>query len=85
MNVQADASFRLDAETVRQLKVRNADGDTLVPLGAIAEVRDSTGPIQITRYNMFPSAVINGSSSRVPAVAKCRRPWNNRRRTCPAT
>ncbi|HEV8605464.1 MAG TPA: efflux RND transporter permease subunit [Tepidisphaeraceae bacterium] len=66
VNVQADAPFRLDAETVRQLKVRNADGD-VVPLGAVAEVRDSAGPVQITRYNMFPSAPINGAS--LPGVS----------------
>src|SRR5262249_16913347 len=39
VNVQADAPFRMDAETVKQLKVRNAAGD-MAPLGAIAEVRD---------------------------------------------
>src|SRR5207245_11709277 len=66
VNVQADAPFRLDAETVRQLKVRNADGD-VVPLGAVAEVRDSAGPVQITRYNMFPCAPINGAS--LPGVS----------------
>ncbi len=32
----------------------------MVPLGAVAEVRDSAGPVQITRYNMFPTASING-------------------------
>jgi multidrug efflux pump subunit AcrB len=61
VNVQADAPFRMDAEIVRQLKVRNADGD-VVPLGSVAEVRDSAGPVQITRYNMFPAAAINGAS-----------------------
>src|SRR5439155_23698830 len=61
VNVQADAPFRVDADIVRQLKVRNADGD-VVPLGAVAEVRDSVGPVQITRYNMFPAAPINGAS-----------------------
>jgi multidrug efflux pump len=60
VNVQADAPFRVDAETVRQLKVRNADGD-MVPLGALAEVRDSAGPVTITRYNMFPAATLTGS------------------------
>jgi multidrug efflux pump len=60
VNVQADAPFRVDAETVRQLKVRNADGD-MVPLGAVATVRDSIGPVTITRYNMFPAATITGS------------------------
>src|SRR5262249_53890229 len=58
-NVQADAPFRVDVETIKQLKVRNALGE-MVPLGAVAEVRDSAGPVQITRYNMFPTASING-------------------------
>jgi multidrug efflux pump len=61
VNVQADAHFRTDAEAVRQLKVRNADGDML-PLAAVAEVRDSAGPVQITRHNMFPAAPISGAS-----------------------
>jgi multidrug efflux pump len=60
VNVQADAPFRVDAETVKQLKVRNADGD-MVPLGAVVEIRDSAGPVTITRYNMFPAATITGS------------------------
>lgn len=59
VNVQADAPFRADAETIRQFKVRNVVGE-MVPLGAVAEVRDSAGPVQITRYNMFPAASING-------------------------
>jgi multidrug efflux pump len=60
VNVQADAPFRTDAETVRQLKVRNADGD-MVPLGAVATVRDAAGPVTVTRYNMFPAATVTGS------------------------
>jgi multidrug efflux pump len=32
----------------------------MVPLGAVADVRESFGPVQITRYNMFPTASING-------------------------
>jgi multidrug efflux pump len=60
VNVQADAPFRVDADFVRQLKVRNANGDVL-PLGAVAEVLDSAGPVQITRYNTFPAAALNGA------------------------
>jgi multidrug efflux pump len=60
VNVQADAPFRTDADSVRQLKVRNADGD-MVPLGAVAEVRDSAGPVTVTRYNMFPAATVTGA------------------------
>src|ERR1700726_4066452 len=61
VNIQADAAFRVDADIVRQLKIRNADGD-MVPLGAVADVRDSAGPVQITRYNMFPAAAVTGAS-----------------------
>jgi multidrug efflux pump len=66
VNIQAEAPFRTDAEAVRQFKVRNADGD-MVPLGAVADVRESAGPVQITRYNMFPAAAINGAS--LPGVS----------------
>jgi multidrug efflux pump len=66
VNIQADAPFRRDAETVKQLKVRNADGD-MVPLGSVAEVHDSAGPVQVTRYNMFPAAAISGAS--LPGVS----------------
>src|SRR5262249_28128161 len=61
VNVQADAPFRVDAETVKQLKVRTAAGG-MVRRGAGAAVRDAAGPVQIPRYNMFPAAPINGAS-----------------------
>src|SRR5262249_54075830 len=66
VNVQADAPFRVDAEIVRQLKVRNADDD-MAPLGSVIDVRDSAGPVTITRYNMFPAATITGAS--LPGVS----------------
>jgi len=59
--VRADARFRLDPGDVKQLKVRNSAG-AMVPLGTIAEVRDSSGPVMITRYNMYTAAAINGGS-----------------------
>jgi multidrug efflux pump len=34
-----------------------------VPLGSLAEVRDDTGPLVLTRYNMYPAAGINGTSA----------------------
>ncbi|HEY4233318.1 MAG TPA: efflux RND transporter permease subunit, partial [Lacipirellulaceae bacterium] len=61
VNLQADAPFRADAESVKQLKCRNADGE-MVPLGSVADIRDSSGPLVITRYNMFPAATINGAA-----------------------
>jgi multidrug efflux pump len=61
VNLQADAQFRANAETVKQMKVRNADGD-MVPLGAVVNIRDAVGPLTVTRYNMFPAATITGAS-----------------------
>jgi multidrug efflux pump len=61
VNVQADGPFRANAEALKQMKVRNADGD-MVPLGSVMEVRDAAGPVTITRYNMFPAATITGAS-----------------------
>src|SRR5262249_53648637 len=54
------------AEALKQMKVRNADGD-MVPLGSVIDVRDAAGPVTITRYNMFPAATITGAS--LPGVS----------------
>jgi multidrug efflux pump len=61
VNLQADAPFRADADTVKQLKCRNSEGE-MVPLGSVANIQDSSGPLVITRYNMFPAATINGAA-----------------------
>ena len=60
VNVQAAPTFRNDPEMIRRLKVKNAAGQ-LVPIGAVAEVREITGPLVQTRYNMHPAAAINGN------------------------
>jgi multidrug efflux pump len=60
VNLQADAGFRIKAEDVKRLKVRNAAGE-MVPLGTVAEVRDIGGPVMVTRYNTYTAASINGN------------------------
>ncbi len=57
---QADAPFRASAENITQLKVRNGHGD-MVPLGSVLRVKQSYGPDQVTHYNGYPAADINGS------------------------
>ena len=59
VNVQADADFRRRTEDLKQYKVRNAAGG-MVPLGTIASVIEKNGPVLVQRYNMYPSAPING-------------------------
>jgi multidrug efflux pump subunit AcrB len=60
VNVQADAAFRVNPDTVRNLRVRNDKGE-MVPLGAVADIRDSAGPITVQRYNLYSSAAVNGA------------------------
>ena len=61
VNVQADASFRIEAEALKEMKVRNVYGD-MVPLGSVVNVRKSTGPLVVTRYNMFAAATLPGGA-----------------------
>ena len=57
--VQADSTFRDQPEDVAHLKVRNRNGG-MVPLGSLASIKVVTGPLVLTRYNMYPAASING-------------------------
>jgi multidrug efflux pump len=59
VNAQADMPFRLEAEDVGQLKVRNASGD-MVPLGAFVSLEQAAGPDRVMHFNGYPSAEING-------------------------
>lgn len=59
VNAQADHRFRLEADQITQLKVRNQQGD-LVPLGAFVTVSSSAGPDRVQRYNGYVTAEING-------------------------
>jgi multidrug efflux pump subunit AcrB len=60
VNLQADALYRVNADAVKKFKVRNADGN-MVPLGALATVRDEVGPVFVLRYNMNPATAVNGA------------------------
>ncbi len=58
--VQAEDRFRDRQEDVAKLEVRTADG-RMVPLGADARVQTITGPLMVTRYNMYPAAAVMGN------------------------
>lgn len=56
---QADAPFRMQAEDIGLLKVRNADGH-MIPLSAFVTLTRGSGPDRVIHYNGFPSADISG-------------------------
>ncbi len=56
---QADSQFRATADDIGRLKTRNLNGE-MVPLGAVVNVTETTGPESAMRYNGFRSADLNG-------------------------
>ena len=63
VNVQADTAYRDRVEDLKRLKVRNDKGE-MVPLGAIADFRDTNGPVMLIRYNLYASAPVQGMPNR---------------------
>ena len=62
VTAQADAPYRRTPEDILALKTRNAGGQ-MVPLATLLNVRETTGPDKIVRYNMFPSAELTGNTA----------------------
>jgi multidrug efflux pump len=60
VNVQAEQRYRTALEDVQRLKVRNRHGG-MTPLGSLLKARPVSGPLVITRYNMYPAAPVNGN------------------------
>jgi len=61
VRVQADSAFRADPEQIGRLRVRNAHGE-MVPLASLVDINTIVGPQIIPRYNMSPSAALNGNT-----------------------
>jgi hydrophobe/amphiphile efflux-1 (HAE1) family protein len=62
VRVQADARYRVQADDILALQVRSATGQ-MVPVGTFVTVEPQFGPPTVRRYNMYPSASINGAAA----------------------
>jgi hydrophobe/amphiphile efflux-1 (HAE1) family protein len=62
VNVQADARFRARVRDLRQLQVRNNQGQ-MVLLGTLMTTRPASGPVMVLRYNMYSAAAISGNAA----------------------
>lgn len=58
--VQADAQYRLNEASLRNMFVRNNDGN-LLPLSEYVELKKVNGPEYLTHFNLFPAIRINGT------------------------
>jgi hydrophobe/amphiphile efflux-1 (HAE1) family protein len=50
VTAQAGGEFRMDAENVNKIRVRNSDGG-MVPLGSLVRFKEQAGPDRVPRYN----------------------------------
>lgn len=62
VNVQADASFRMQAADLSRLQIRNDRGG-MTPLSAVATLREVGGPLMLVRYNLYSSAIVSADAA----------------------
>jgi len=62
VNIQADEKFRSQVPDIRQLQVRNNQGQ-MIKLGTLMEVRSTSGPAMVMRYNMYSATTITGDTT----------------------
>jgi HAE1 family hydrophobic/amphiphilic exporter-1 len=62
VRVQAQADYRRQLGDIADLYVKNRLGQ-MVPLGVLIQVRHMLGSELVTRYNLYPSAIVNGVSN----------------------
>ncbi|MBR1123549.1 multidrug efflux RND transporter permease subunit [Bradyrhizobium lablabi] len=61
VTAQADLPFRKEASDLARLRTRNANGD-MVMLGSVVDFRDVSGPDRVARYNLYPTAELQGEA-----------------------
>lgn len=59
--LQADSEFREKPADIDKIYVRNNKG-TMVPLSTVVSIKNIVGPYSLTRFNMYPSILINGQA-----------------------
>jgi HAE1 family hydrophobic/amphiphilic exporter-1 len=59
---QADWPFRNDEARIPLLETRSASG-AMAPLGSFVNLRRTTGPYRVFRYNLYPAAEVQGDTS----------------------
>ena len=62
VTAQADARFRQSQSDIERLRTRTSAGG-MVPLGSVLTVQNDTGPYRVVRYNLYPSAELQGDAA----------------------
>jgi HAE1 family hydrophobic/amphiphilic exporter-1 len=60
--LQSDPKYRAQPDDIMKLRVKNKDGE-MVPYSLFSRIERIYGPEQLTRYNMYVSAMMNGEAA----------------------
>ncbi|HEY0269876.1 MAG TPA: multidrug efflux RND transporter permease subunit [Sphingomonas sp.] len=63
VTAQADARFRQQTSDIERLRTRSSGGG-MVPLAAVLTMKNDAGPYRVVRYNLYPSAELQGDTAR---------------------
>jgi hydrophobe/amphiphile efflux-1 (HAE1) family protein len=58
---QADDPYRQDISEIQQLQTRTKSG-AMMPLGAVLNLKRTTGPYRVLRYQLYPSAEVQANT-----------------------
>jgi hydrophobe/amphiphile efflux-1 (HAE1) family protein len=62
VTAQADNPYRLSVRDIASLRAKSVS-DEMVPLGAVANFREITGPFRMPRYNLYAAAEVQGAAA----------------------
>ncbi|RIV46147.1 efflux RND transporter permease subunit [Flagellimonas pelagia] len=60
VTAQADGEYRYTPQDLTRIRVRNRNGE-MVPLSAVGQLRDISGPARVPRYNLYPALALSGN------------------------
>ena len=62
VQLQAEAAYRMKPDDIGKVYVKSSNGNAMIPLSAIARVKNVVGPEQVERFNGFIAAKVMGDS-----------------------
>ncbi|MBN1625294.1 MAG: multidrug efflux RND transporter permease subunit [Deltaproteobacteria bacterium] len=63
VQIQAEDEYRSEPGDIGKIYVRSNTTNGMIPLSSLVTVQYITGPEQITRFNLFPSAYVTGTAA----------------------
>ena len=79
VNIQADPRYRDRVDDILNLQVRNNQGQ-MIRLGTLMDVRNTSGPVAVLRYNLYSATAITGNPAPGTSSGQAAEPHDEDRR-----